>query len=294
MIPKTERLSADVLILGGGLAGCMGAVAAIKKGCTVILADKAWVGSSGESTFAARRYPLLRPEQDDMHEWLERWNKAGDSMFDPEWLEWYGKNVHELILMLDSWGMEFEKDAQGRFKRKPGRGHREAVVFPGYKMQKKLRGILEKLGVVIVRPRDDHGTPDLGRPCGRGYGLQCPHGPVLCVRSEEYDPFHGLACSFKGQYHGQDMVSGEGNDMALRVGAEFTNMEFANTYNATAKDFDICGMSRFQCLGGRFTNALGETFMHKYDPVQGEGAQLHHPRPRHDAGGEGRTRAYLF
>ena len=53
MIPKTERLSADVLILGGGLAGCMGAVAAIKKGCTVILADKAWVGSSGESTFAA-------------------------------------------------------------------------------------------------------------------------------------------------------------------------------------------------------------------------------------------------
>lgn len=70
-------------------------------------------------------------------------------------------------------------------------------------------------------------------------------------------------------------MSGEGNDMALRVGAEFTNMEFANTYNATAKDFDICGMSRFQCLGGRFTNALGETFMHKYDPVQGEGAMLH-------------------
>lgn len=118
MIPKTERLSADVLILGGGLAGCMGAVAAIKKGCTVILADKAWVGSSGESTFAAGDILYYDPEQDDMHEWLERWNKAGDSMFDPEWLEWYGKNVHELILMLDSWGMEFEKDAQGRFKRK--------------------------------------------------------------------------------------------------------------------------------------------------------------------------------
>ena len=76
MIPKTERLSADVLILGGGLAGCMGAVAAIKKGCTVILADKAWVGSSGESTFAAGDILYYDPEQDDMHEWLERWNKA--------------------------------------------------------------------------------------------------------------------------------------------------------------------------------------------------------------------------
>ena len=274
MIPKTERLSADVLILGGGLAGCMGAVAAIKKGCTVILADKAWVGSSGESTFAAGDILYYDPEQDDMHEWLERWNKAGDSMFDPEWLEWYGKNVHELILMLDSWGMEFEKDAQGRFKRKPGRGHREAVVFPGYKMQKKLRGILEKLGVVIVdRVMITELLTSDGHVAG-ATGFNVRTGQFYVFEAKNTVLSTG-ACSFKGQYHGQDMVSGEGNDMALRVGAEFTNMEFANTYNATAKDFDICGMSRFQCLGGRFTNALGETFMHKYDPVQGEGAMLH-------------------
>ena len=247
MIPKTERLSADVLILGGGLAGCMGAVAAIKKGCTVILADKAWVGSSGESTFAAGDILYYDPEQDDMHEWLERWNKAGDSMFDPEWLEWYGKNVHELILMLDSWGMEFEKDAQGRFKRKPGRGHREAVVFPGYKMQKKLRGILEKLGVVIVdRVMITELLTSDGHVAG-ATGFNVRTGQFYVFEAKNTVLSTG-ACSFKGQYHGQDMVSGEGNDMALRVGAEFTNMEFANTYNATAKDFDICGMSRFQCL----------------------------------------------
>ena len=209
-----------------------------------------------------------------MHEWLERWNKAGDSMFDPEWLEWYGKNVHELILMLDSWGMEFEKDAQGRFKRKPGRGHREAVVFPGYKMQKKLRGILEKLGVVIVdRVMITELLTSDGHVAG-ATGFNVRTGQFYVFEAKNTVLSTG-ACSFKGQYHGQDMVSGEGNDMALRVGAEFTNMEFANTYNATAKEFDICGMSRFQCLGGRFTNALGETFMHKYDPVQGEGAMLH-------------------
>ena len=78
MIPKTERLSAGVLILGGGLAGCMGAVAAIKKGCTVILADKAWVGSSGESTFAAGDILYYDPEQDDMHEWLELAVESGE------------------------------------------------------------------------------------------------------------------------------------------------------------------------------------------------------------------------
>ena len=191
MIPKTERLSADVLILGGGLAGCMGAVAAIKKGCTVILADKAWVGSSGESTFAAGDILYYDPEQDDMHEWLERWNKAGDSMFDPEWLEWYGKNVHELILMLDSWGMEFEKDAQGRFKRKPGRGHREAVVFPGYKMQKKLRGILEKLGVVIVdRVMITELLTSDGHVAG-ATGFNVRTGQFYVFEAKNTVPFHG-------------------------------------------------------------------------------------------------------
>ena len=159
-------------------------------------------------------------------------------MFDPEWLEWYGKNVHELILMLDSWGMEFEKDAQGRFKRKPGRGHREAVVFPGYKMQKKLRGILEKLGVVIVdRVMITELLASDGHVAG-ATGFNVRTGQFYVFEAKNTVLSTG-ACSFKGQYHGQDMVSGEGNDMALRVGAEFTNMEFANTYNADLRSKKI-------------------------------------------------------
>lgn len=274
MIPETERLNADVLVLGGGLAGCMGAIAAAQQGYSVILADKAWVGGSGESTFAAGDILWYDPAQDDVQEWLERYNKAGASMFDPEWLEWYCKNAHELVLLLDSWGMDFEKDKQGNFKRKPGRGHNEAVIFPGYKMQKKLRKIIEKLGVTIV---DRVMVTELltvnGQVAG-ATGFNVRTGKFYIFEAKNTVLSTG-ACSFKGQYHGQDMVCGEGNDMALRVCAEFTNMEFSNTYNATAKDFDICGMSRFQRLGGRFTNAKGETFMERYDPENGEGAILH-------------------
>ena len=43
MIPKTEQKSADVLVLGGGMAGCMGACAAAMAGRSVVLVDKAWV-----------------------------------------------------------------------------------------------------------------------------------------------------------------------------------------------------------------------------------------------------------
>lgn len=274
MIPETERKSADVLVLGGGMAGCMGAVAAAMAGRSVVLVDKAWVGGSGESCFAAGDILYFDPEEDDLHEWLERWNRNGNGMFDPEWMEWYAKSSTEIINMMNEWGMDFEKDANGRFKRKPGRGHNHAVVFPGFKMMRKLRAKLEKLGVTIV---DRVQVTDLLTNNGQVVGAT-----GFNVRTGQFHTFHARntilstgSCSFKGQYHGQDMESGEGNTMALQVGAEFTNMEFSNCYNSTAKDFDICGMSRFQRLGGRFTNALGEAFMDRYDPINKDGALLH-------------------
>ena len=274
MIPATERKSADVLVLGGGMAGCMGAVAAAMAGRSVVLVDKAWVGGSGESCFAAGDILYFDPEEDDLHEWLERWSRNGNGMFDPEWMEWYAKSSTEIINMMNEWGMDFEKDANGRFKRKPGRGHNHAVVFPGFKMMRKLRAKLEKLGVTIV---DRVQVTDLLTNNGQVVGAT-----GFNVRTGQFHTFHARntilstgSCSFKGQYHGQDMESGEGNTMALQVGAEFTNMEFSNCYNSTAKDFDICGMSRFQRLGGRFTNALGEAFMDRYDPVNKDGALLH-------------------
>lgn len=274
MIPKTERLSADVLFLGGGMAGCMGAAAAAMAGRSVILADKAWVGGSGESCFAAGDVLYFDPEEDDLQEWLERWNRQGEGMFDPVWMEWYAHSSTEIINMMNEWGMDFEKDENGKFKRKPGRGHNHAVVFPGFKMLKKLRARLEKLGVTIVdrvqitdllkTNGEVAGATGFNVRTGQFYVFQAKN-TVLCTGS----------CSFKGQYHGQDMECGEGNTMALQAGAEFTNMEFSNTYNSTAREFDICGMSRFQRLGGRFTNGLGEDFMEKYDPVNKAGALLH-------------------
>ncbi len=44
---RTHRLSADVVVLGGGIAGCMAAIAAARKGQSVILVDKGAVKRSG-------------------------------------------------------------------------------------------------------------------------------------------------------------------------------------------------------------------------------------------------------
>ena len=55
-IPK-ETYVTDVLVIGGGYAGCFAAIKAKQQGAKVMLADKGRVGSCGQSphdnTFAA-------------------------------------------------------------------------------------------------------------------------------------------------------------------------------------------------------------------------------------------------
>ena len=46
-IDQTETLTADVLVVGGGIAGCMAAIAAARRGQKVILVDKGAVKRSG-------------------------------------------------------------------------------------------------------------------------------------------------------------------------------------------------------------------------------------------------------
>ena len=49
MTSQTEelKLSADVLVIGGGPAGTWAALTAAEKGCSVVLVDKGYCGTSG-------------------------------------------------------------------------------------------------------------------------------------------------------------------------------------------------------------------------------------------------------
>ncbi len=268
-----NRYSSRVLVVGGGLAGCWASIRARQLGADVILVDKGKVGFSGCSTFAAGDILWWTP-QDDLNLWLNNYARWGGYLLDPEWFVRLCHDIYERILEMSRWGAPFEKDSKGNLIRKPGRGHNAAVVFPGFELMKFLRKKLEEYGVKIL---DRIMITDLIVEDGKITGAVGFH-----IRSGEFCLFETKSlilatggCSWKGNYFGQDMVCGEGYFLAYKNGARLMNMEYSNCYNSTYRYFDIYGLSRFQRLGGKFTNALGEHFMSKYDPELKDGAFLH-------------------
>ena len=268
-----KESSADVLVVGGGLAGCWAAYRASQMGSTVILTDKGSVGTTGCSTFAAGDILWWTPK-DDLNQWLNNYARWGGYLLDPDWFVKVCHDVYERVLEMAEWGTPFEKDESGNLARKPGRGHNAAVVFKGIDLMRLMRTKVKESGAQIF---DKVIITDLIVEDGNlkgAIGFDIVSGQFHVIKATAVVLSAG-GCSWKGNYFGQDMVCGEAYAMAYRHGVQLMNMEYSNTYNSTYRFFDIYGMSRFQRLGGKFTNALRERFMSKYDKELGDGAFCH-------------------
>ncbi|MFC2019364.1 FAD-dependent oxidoreductase, partial [Chloroflexota bacterium] len=67
MIDKAITKSADVLVIGGGMAGCFASIRASEAGAgSVLQVDKGFVGKSGMSAFAAGVLGEIMFPGDDM------------------------------------------------------------------------------------------------------------------------------------------------------------------------------------------------------------------------------------
>jgi len=68
-----ETIQCDILIVGGGAAGCFAAVKAKQQGVEkVLLVDKGYVGKSGCSKFAAGSFKCFIPHEDDYDLWFNK------------------------------------------------------------------------------------------------------------------------------------------------------------------------------------------------------------------------------
>ncbi|QRN85291.1 FAD-binding protein [Clostridia bacterium] len=104
MIDKATEGNADVLVVGGGIAGIFAAIRAVRNGANVTLVDKGSVGRSGQTPFANGFRVFDEDNGDDRETWVKDWNTVTGGIHHSGYLDNfmdYSKDIYE---ELESWG----------------------------------------------------------------------------------------------------------------------------------------------------------------------------------------------
>lgn len=109
--PETDGfdLAADILVVGGGPAGCWAAIAAIESGASVVLVNKGRVGTSG-ATAAANTAVIDAPSSGPARAAvIERRIARGFGLARANWIERMVDETHVQLGRLAEWGYTFAR-----------------------------------------------------------------------------------------------------------------------------------------------------------------------------------------
>ena len=110
---KDRVISADVLVVGGGMAGGFAAIKAREQGSTVVLVDKGFVSKSGETPYAGDTTVFHEQWGHDLDAWLTQVSVVGEYLNDRRWNEIVFRDSYERFKDLRSWGVQFlEEDGE--------------------------------------------------------------------------------------------------------------------------------------------------------------------------------------
>jgi len=237
------ELSADVLVIGGGLAGNWAAAAARRAGASVILADKGYCGTSGVTATAGPGHWWIPPDPTDLREAaIAARRKSGFGLNEAGWMARTLARTWESLPTLEGL-YKFSKDEKGVTQYRALRG-------PEY--MRALRQQSENLGVRIV----DHcpALELLQRPdgtIGGAQGIRRQAGGRWRVNAGAVVLATG-GTSFLSRLLGSHTNTGDGYLMAAEAGADLSGMEFTNYYTVAAK-------------GSTMTRSMSYAFATYYD-----------------------------
>ncbi len=278
---EPQVIKTDVLVVGGGMAGCRAAIRARQICDSVTLVDKAYVSKSGSSSFTNM---MLAPVEAGKHYvWRDELVEMGEYFADQDWVEILVEEHNSRVQELLDWGAPFVREADGRVGVISGRGHKNtrAALYNGHKLMDLMRkkflevgvNLVERVAVVDLLTSDGR-LQTTGKVIG-ALGLNTRTGEFLVFQAKAVL----LAAGSIGQRIGRPFtnnLTGDSTAMAFRAGATLNNMEFCFSGGMMYFEhkYHSLGHSPFQGMGVIFVNGKGEHFMERYDPVLGNKSKL--------------------
>ncbi|WP_213878604.1 FAD-binding protein [Pseudomonas sp. dw_358] len=212
------ELSADVLIIGGGMAGAWAAVAARQTGAEVVLVDKGYCGTSGVTAAAGPGHWWVAPEEREAAVDARHLSTLG--LADKSWMHRILDTTWQWLPGLAPW-YHFPRDPSGRTHYAPMRG-------PEY--MGALRQRLDQAGVIVL----DH-SPALELLLHRDGSAAGARGWRIRDRRPWQIRAAGVilaagGCAFKSHLLGSANNTGDGYLMGAEAGVALSGMEFSREY----------------------------------------------------------------
>jgi len=215
-------LTADVLVIGGGLAGAWAALTAAQQGADVVLVDKGYCGTSGVTATAGVGHWYLPPAARDA-EVAERTRVGGD-LTEPDWM---------YRTMEVAWERLPELDPYYPWPLRDGQPYRNTSVR-GPEYMRVMRARVRRAGVTIL---DHHPATELLRhqdgSIAGASGLRLQQGGTwTCSAAAVILATGGTA--FLSRLLGANNNTADGHLMAAEAGVRFSGMEFSCYYTLAA------------------------------------------------------------
>lgn len=270
-------LEADVLVVGGGLAGTNAAIAAAEKGVRVVVSDKGAIERSGDVGGGVDHFMafLNTGETWDTREaFLEYCWRVGKGTMDPAVVEKVVcQELPAALERMERIGVKMKKE-DGTYHRTASMGQPGPywINFNGKKIKHHLSAEVRRLGCKVL---DKVVTTGLLVKNGQVAGATAFHirtGEFFIIRAKAVI----IATGNTNRIYENPRLSsfntwlcpvntGDGQAMAFRAGAALVNMEYMRM-TMVPKGFSAPGFNAFTGLGARFMNGSGEYYMEKNHP----------------------------
>lgn len=271
MLKNRIEKEAEVLVIGGGLAGLWSAIRARDFAKKVILLEKGKVARSGVSVFCHTTGAPVPPGQ--RKEWLEEQAERSSYLADQKLVDIFLRENGDRIKEMASWGVEFEKNPDGSLKTEAVRGQKKtrSALYSGRQMMEKMREEALRRGVEFeerIMAADlltsDGKLPTGGRAAG-AIGINTRTADLAVFRAKAVVLATG-SMSTRMNIHYSNGISGDGHAIAFRAGAEMVNMELAvsQSFGIWNRRFATGGQQQFLMNNARIVNRLGERIMERY------------------------------